>query len=252
MAQLSQRKGWVPQCTACPVRNLALFQPLSPDEIQAAQRYRSEFRLLRRGELVYAQGEPAREAYTLFSGWAFLCQDLPAGRRQVLSFVLPGDLLGFQAEIADGVRGHSARVLSDAALCVFPLEAIVSMFGEHPELGIRLIWMAAQDQALVHEHLASIGRRSAQERVAGLLLELFLRIRARQPEQGTDVPCPITQGLMADALGLTKIHVNRTLKKLRDAGLLLLTRRRLQVPDPERLAKAAGLSSAVLTQRPMI
>ena len=252
MVQLSQASGWVPQCAACPVRNLALFQPLSPGEIQAAQRYRSAFRLLRRGEMVYAQGDPAREAYTLFSGWAYLCQDLPAGRRQVLSFVLPGDLLGFQAEMTEGVRGHSARVLSDAALCVFPREALVNMFGEHPELGIRLIWMAAQDQALIHEHLASVGRRSALERVAGLLLELFLRIRARQPVEEGDVPCPITQSLMADALGLTKTHVNRTLKKLRDAELLFLTRRRLQVPDPERLAEAAGLSSAVLTQRPMI
>ncbi len=252
MAQLRQGRGQVPQCAACPVRSLALFQPLSLKEIQAAQRYRSEFRLVRRGETVYAQGESVQEAYTLFSGWAYLCQDLPGGRRQILSFMLPGDLLGFQAEMADGVRGHSARALSDAALCVFPREAFFSMFSAHPELGVRLVWMAAQDQALTHDHLASIGRRSALERVAGLLLELFLRIRVRQPAAANEVPCPVTQSLIADAVGLTKIHVNRTLKKLRDAELLCLTHRRLQVPDPERLAQAAGLSRTVLERRPMI
>ncbi len=252
MGQLEQDKLPVPQCVACPVRRLALFQPLSPNEIQAAQRYRSEFRRLRRGDVIYAQGEPAHKTYTLFGGWAYLYQELPAGRRQVLSFQLPGDLLGFQAELAGGVRGHSARVLSDAALCVFPREAMLAMFSEHPELGIRLIWMAAQDQALVHEHLASIGRRSALERVAGLLLELYLRIRERQPGEVKDVPFPVTQSLIADAVGLTKIHVNRTLRKLKEDGLLSLTHRRLEVPDPGRLAKAAGLSSAALPQRPMI
>ena len=152
------------------------------------------------------------------------------------------------------MRSHSAQTLTEASFCVFPREAIVRMFTEHPELGIRLVWLSAQDRAAAYEHLASVGRRSALERVACLLLELHNRVRARQPEQGMEVSVPLTQSLIADAVGLTKIHVNRTLKTLRDSGLVALRNRKLTIPDPERLAEEAHCTPAVTSGegRPMI
>lgn len=252
MGQPKKRDSRVPRCDACPIRRLALFQPLSMGEIEAVQKYRAEYRLLAPGEAIFRQGDPTLETYTLFSGWAFLYQNLPDGRRQILRFLLPGDFLGFQADMEEGVRGHSAQALTEASICVFPREALLKMFKRQSKLGVRLIWLTAQDQAIAHEHLASLGRRNALERVAYLLLEIFHRVRMRQPGDDNTVPFPLTQDVMADAVGLTNIHVNRTLRQLRESGLLVLKSRRLHIPDPGALAEQAGFNVELFGPRAMI
>lgn len=252
MGQLKQQNSRIPRCEDCPVRQLALFQPLSPGEVEAIQKFRSEYRVLAPGEAIFRQGEPTLETYTLFSGWAFLYQNLPDGRRQILRFLLPGDFLGFQADMEEGVRGHSAQALTEASVCVFPRGALLKMFRKQSKLGVRLIWLTAQDQAIAHEHLASLGRRNALERVAYLLLEVFQRVRMRNPGDDKTVPFPFTQDIMADAVGLTNIHVNRTLRQLRESGLIVLKSRRLHIPDPEALAEQAGVNVEVFARRAMI
>ena len=240
-------------CDDCPVRELALFQPLDSGEIAAAQAYRSTHRQLKPGAAIFWQGESFEEVYTLYDGWAYLYQHLPNGNRQILTFLLPGDFFGFQADMGDGKRIHSAQAITGVSLCVFPRADLIRMFREHVDLGIRLIWMSAQDEAIAYEHLASLGRRTAGERIAHLLLEIFHRVRARHPDRDAldTIDLPLTQGLIGDACGLTHIHVSRTLKSLQDKNLVRCTGRKLHIPDTDRLARFANYRHGLFIRRPI-
>ncbi|MCP4041171.1 MAG: Crp/Fnr family transcriptional regulator [Gammaproteobacteria bacterium] len=256
---MGKKKAWheasVPlQCEECPVRKLALFQPLNKTEVKAAHKFRSEVSMLEQGKVIFRQGEICNEAFTLYDGWACLYQDLADGRRQILKFLLPGDFFGFQTDFGTGVRAHSARTLTGASMCVFSGGGFLKLFKKKPALGIRLTWMTAQDQAVAHEHLASLGRRSAKERIAYLMMEIFHRVRERQGEQNKDnkVSIPLTQDHIADATGLTPIHVNRTLKSLRQAKLVELQGNELQVPDPDALADIAGFNWDIFSKPSVI
>jgi CRP/FNR family transcriptional regulator len=239
-------------CATCPIRGRALFQPLSQGEVELVAHFRSEDRVVHGATDLYRQGEPCSELYTLFDGWAFLYKLLEDGRRQILKFCLPGDFLGFQPDL-ETPRVHSAHAVTDVALCVFPRPNLLHMFGEHPKLGISLTWITAHDQALSYEHLTNVGRRSAKERLAYLLLELFYRAReVTEPDSEGGIFFPLTQEHLADALGLTPIHVNRTLRELRGEGVVELGGRRLKVPDPGALEEELGFNAHLLRPRRMI
>lgn len=242
------------RCEECSVRKLALFQPLNPEEVSIAETFRTGFRRLKPGSSIFRQGENIKEIYTLHEGWAYLYQNLVDGGRQILRFILPGDFFGFQADMGDGVRIHSAQALTAVSLCVFPSSNILKMLTEHVDLGIRLIWMTAHDEAVAYEQVVSLGRRTARERVAYLLLDLFhrLRLRHQDPYEIHAVDLPLTQELIADACGLTQIHVNRTLKALRNDNVLELKGGRLQVPDLEVLSCEAKQDYNIFSKRPML
>lgn len=242
------------KCLHCKVRKLALFQPLMETEIHAAQKYKSGNQLLPPGSVIYHQGHPNENVYTLFSGWVYLYKDLDEKRRQILDFALPGDLLGFHGDMEGGTHPHSAQSLTSVSLCVFPSTNLLRLFRKHPKLGIRLTWMTASDNALAHEHLASLGRRSARDRIAHLLLELFYRLRQRQPEPTEDnsIDFPVTQEMIGDAVGLTAIHVNRTLMELRRAGWIEIKSKTLTIPDPDALGELIGFNRHTITPRAMI
>lgn len=244
--------GQLAHCEVCSVRKLALFCPLTPNEIPSAKSYRRAFRELKGGTTVFRQGEPHQEVFTLYSGWAYLYQNLPDGGRQILRFLFPGDFFGFQAGLGDGMRLHSAKALTDVGLCVFSDEDLLRMLKEHIALGIRLTWMTAQREIVDHEHLVSLGRRNAQERIAYLLLQLFERIRSQSldREDIDTVDLPLTQELIADACGLTQVHVNRVLKTLQEKKVVIFKRKKLHVPDLDRLIQVANYThtSAIVDQ----
>ena len=238
-------------CRVCSVREETLCAPLADHEIDIVERFKSGNRVFRAGTDIYFQGEPSRELYTLLDGWVFLYQILEDGRRQILDFALPGAFLGFQPNL-DAPMAHSAQCLSDVATCVFPRNSLLDLFRAHPELALRMAWITARDWTLANEHLTNVGRRSARERVAHLLLELFYRVRLAHPSpHGDTIELPLTQEHIGDAIGLTAVHVNRTLRGLRESGLLTMTGRTLRVLDPDALAEVAGFDSETVLQRPL-
>jgi CRP-like cAMP-binding protein len=108
----------------------------------------------------------------------FLYSLLEDGRRQILHFALPGAVLGFHP--AQGAMAtYSVRALTDAVVCVISRKALEPLSKQGPEIGLRLAWMISRDRSLAFDHLTSIGRQSARERVAHLLLELFVRYRGQ-------------------------------------------------------------------------
>lgn len=231
------------------MRNEALCAPLSDGEIAVVEQFKSGNRTIPAGVDLYSQNEICSDLYTLLDGWVYLYQILEDGRRQILDFALPGAFLGFQPDL-DAPASHSAYCLTEIAICVFPRENLFDLFRAHPELALRMAWITARDGALAREHLINVGRRSARERVAHLLLELFYRVRRKIGDGHVNsIELPLTQEHIADALGLTAVHVNRTLRGLRQSKLLGFQGRTLTIREPALLAEVAGFDAEAVLDR---
>ena len=203
--------------------------------------HRSADRELSVGQDVFSPSRQNEELYYLAEGWIALYDLLADGRRQILQFALPGALLGFQSG-SETMATYGAQALTKATVWVIPVGVLDALMAEHPEIGMRVAWMIARDQSLTFDHLTSIGRRSARERIARLLLELFLRYRGQSPKCLTELmPLPLTQEHIADATGLTNVHVNRILGELRKQGIVRFHYRRLTILNLQKLQEAAGI-----------
>jgi CRP-like cAMP-binding protein len=234
------------------VRRLGLFRPIPEEQLATIQRYRTSQTHQPAGADLYREGERPVDAFTLFEGWVMRYKTLDDGRRIILSFALAGDFLCFQPDL-EAPANHSAQAITPVTLCVFPCANLMPMFRSHPELAIQMSWIVARDEAVAHEHLMSVGRRPARERLAHLLLELHYRLLARYPEYGDGpVPLPLTQEILADACGLTTIHVNRTLKALRQDRLLELSHGQLQLLNRQALVSLTRFQTDAFTPRPTL
>jgi len=241
-------KMMVNPCEACEVREFGICAALADDELNVVQSYKTGDRVLAAGVELYAQGEPMRELFNLLEGWVFQYKLLEDGRRQILKILLPGDFIGFQPNL-DAPMDHSAQVLTEARVCVFPRDHINALMREHPSLAIRLTQMMAREDQHVREQITSLGRRTARERVAYFLIDLFYRLRLRHGEAvGAKIPLPLTQEHVGDLLGLTSVHVNRTLRGLREDGLIDVKNRTLFVLNPDGLAEVAGFDETLFDQ----
>jgi CRP-like cAMP-binding protein len=184
-------------------------------------------------------GETASEIFVVVNGWALLYALLRDGRRQVLKFALAGDILGLGNVTA--VLPYTAQALTDLSVCVIARDRLMDACRIHPGLALTLLDAMSRDCGLAYEHLTSVGRCTARERLARLLLEIIRRARDGQPDlEASAIPLPLTQTQIGDALGLTAVHVNRMLGALRDEGIIALSRRTLCVLDETGLAAAAG------------
>jgi CRP-like cAMP-binding protein len=201
---------------------------------------RPSFRSLRVGETLYFQGDESRYSYLLLDGWAFRHQSLEDGRRQILDFALAGAVFGFPAA---GILSHGVEALTPCTFSVFTRDNLSDLLQRVPVLGLRFIEIMAGAEARAYEHLTSVGRRSARERVANLLMELLLRARRANPADGTArMTLPLMQPHIADALGLASETVCRTLAAMRRDGVVVLRAQKLDVLDIDRLAEEAGIN----------
>jgi CRP/FNR family transcriptional regulator len=199
-------------------------------------------RQVKAGQDLFRTDGPCDAIYSLVDGWMFRYRLLADGRRQIFDFVLPGAVLGFHPE-GGPMMTYSVQALTDAVAWILPRKAL----GMHPELGFGLASLVARDRDLAFDHLTSIGRQSARERVAHLILELFVRCRAQWPGHRIEaMHLPLTQEHIADATGLTGVHVNRVLSSLRKSNILTFSYRRLAILDPDRLVDLAGVEPELL------
>jgi CRP-like cAMP-binding protein len=225
-------------CHECPLRRLPAIKTHSPEEVDFIQRQKTAEVSYRAGAILVQEGQRDERLFTLLSGWAFRFKALPDGRRQILNFLLPGDLIGLQGRLFDEAP-HGVEALSAVTLCAFTRERTWEVFREYPALAYDLTWLCAHEERLIDEGLLSVGRRTALERVAVLIAHLWSR--ARQLELVADglLPFPLTQAHIADALGLSAVHTNRTLQILRRRGLLVLAGGVLSGVDEDALRRLA-------------
>jgi CRP/FNR family transcriptional regulator len=217
-----------------------LSNGLSPHDTLRVNAARPSFRTLAVGETLYFQGDESRYIYLLLDGWAFRHQTLEDGRRQILDFALSGAVFGFPAT---NILTHGVEALTPCTFSVFTRDNLFDLLQRVPVLGLRFIEIMAAAEARAYEHLTSVGRRSARERVANLLMEMLLRARRGDPADGTTrMTLPLMQPHVADALGLASETVCRTLAAMRRDGVLVLRAQKLEVLDIDRLAEEAGIN----------
>ena len=229
-------------CSACPLRELPLFNEHSNVELALIESLKKGQIAVRAEHSIIAEGQADAPLYTLFSGWAFRFKTLSDGRRQILNFLLPGDFIGVQQTMGDA-SAHGVDALSDVLLCVFQRDALWELHRATPALGFSVTWLTAHEESVVDDTLLSVGRRSAEERIATLLIVLFKRVAALLPDAGAarGVPFPLTQQHIADGLGLSLVHTNKTLRKLARRGLHRIEDGYLQLLDVKALARLADL-----------
>lgn len=215
-------------CSACAVRPFALFRVIPQARIGEVARVRSGVRLVRAGDAIRDR------VFTLYAGWAFSWAATADGRRQILDFHLPGDLV----EAAED--GAEVEALTDASFCILSRDRLCEFMGREPGLTLSYAEGLARDRARLRERLISLGRRDAVGRVAHLLLEMHGRILRRGGGDARGAPVPLKQAHIADALGLSVEHANRALAVLRKDGIATLAKGRLDILDRAALEAVAG------------
>lgn len=239
-------------CYECALRPCGMFKPITPEELATINDMKKQHMVLPAGSQIIRPGEDSPQLYTLYSGWAFRFKALPDGRRQILNFLLPGDLLGLQAAMFDAAL-HGIEALTEVQLCVLPRRDVWTLFGTMPGLAFDVTWLGSREESIVDENLASVGRRSAAERVAALIVMLYKRIKLLGLVDADDsFDFPPTQQHIADALGLSLVHTNKTLAKLRRMGMFSTSNGRLTLTNPRVLQRIGVYFDDEIAQRPLI
>ncbi|RYZ12686.1 MAG: Crp/Fnr family transcriptional regulator [Comamonadaceae bacterium] len=210
------------------------FVEVSQEQLDLIESFREDMRPVEAGASIVPEHRASRQLFTLYAGWAFRYKTLSDGRRQILTFLLPGDFIGLQDEFAEG-QTHGVDAATDCVVCVFPRERLWELFHREPALGYDVTWLAAREEKMVDDHLVTNGRRTAIERIAMLLMHLYRRAERIGLAVDGRVEFPFNQQHIADALGLSLVHTNKTLRRLQRLGLHELEAGRLRIVDPAAL-----------------
>jgi CRP/FNR family transcriptional regulator len=198
-------------------------------------------RVLPAGVHLYRQGDHCRSGFVVLSGWLAQSVLLEDGSCQILDFALPDTVFAF-APAGSTLMYHSAYCLSLARVCAIPLWKLDQIIESNPDLTMLLWRQVAASEVRAHDHLTNLGLRGARERIAHLLLELYIRLRRKFPTTPDEtVELPLSQGHIGQALGLTYVHVCRSLQILREQGVVSLANHKLQIIDPAALIAVAGV-----------
>lgn len=239
-------------CDQCPLLKREVFRNFSGEELAFVSSFKRGELSVDKGATVLCEGTRNPHLYTVLKGWGFRYKLLPDGRRQIVNYVMPGDLIGLQGTLM-GEMQHSIETLSPMTLCVFERSNLMSLYRQHPDLAYDVTWLASREECMLDENLLSIGRRSAIERLAYLVA--FLAGRARAVgllPQGKGGGLAITQSHVADTLGLSLVHTNKTVRKLTERKLLRWRDRGCEVLDLEGLMALARWDGPGEGLRPFI
>ncbi|RED43326.1 Crp/Fnr family transcriptional regulator, partial [Aestuariispira insulae] len=198
---------------------LATFFELKEKSTRLLEKLQRPCRSVEAGKSLSLQGASDHKAFILRKGWVYSYKLLKDGSRQIIDFQIPGDFLGLRSLLLR-TSDHSFEAVTRIEISEISKKDIRRCFEEDPHLAASLLWAASRDEAMVVEHLINIGRRSALVRTAHFLLELGVRLQLVGMADLSGYRCPLNQYLLADALGLSAIHLNRCLRKLREDNLL--------------------------------
>ncbi|WP_222926979.1 Crp/Fnr family transcriptional regulator [Sphingomonas gilva] len=221
------------------IRRIRCFTSLSTEEEQVLRQLAGERqRNIGPREDIIREGDPPHLVYLVLNGWACRYKTLEDGRRQILAFLLPGDLCDINNNVLQEMD-HSIGAITPVTVAQIGHERIADAVAAFPRLSRALWWHTLTSIAIQREWTVNIGQRSAFERIGHLLCELFARLEAVGLTRGTQCDFPLIQTEIAGATGLTPVHVNRTLQELRGEGLIVLGNRVLDIPDMPRLQAAS-------------
>ncbi|MDT8450933.1 MAG: Crp/Fnr family transcriptional regulator [Wenzhouxiangellaceae bacterium] len=213
------------------LRNLSLLKPA--DEVRL-EGLLSTIVVYEAGTTMQPEQSRYEATRILLEGWAFRFRTLDDGSRQIVNFLLPGDTVGlYGALFPTCVSG--VELISDVRVAELPCESLFDVFAASSRLGAALCWIAGQDERFLEQQIVRIGRLNAQLRIAHLLLELFHRAVMSGASPLDAATIPIGQTLIAEALGLSHVHVNRSLRALREKELIEVRPQRIRLLQPDVL-----------------
>jgi CRP-like cAMP-binding protein len=228
-------------------RKLSRFLPLAPDELASIAALEARSRVVAAQTDLVHERQAGHHAFILLDGWACAYKLVPDGGRQVIDFSIPGDFMGLRSVLLR-TSDHSFSALTDVVVAEVSPQQMLDGFQRQPRLAAAILWAASRDEAMVVEHLVGIGRRSALVRTAHLLVELGLRLQLVGLGSDTSYACPLNQYVLADAVGLTAIHVNRVLRQLRERRLVTFRDGRVEFHDLPGLRSLAEWHGGYLDQ----
>ena len=226
------------------IRKLERLGPLCAEARRLLEEVPLDVRRVGADRDLIRDGECPSHCLVLLDGLACRCKVLEDGRRQILSFHVPGDILDL-AGLVLGRVDHAVAAITPVEVAPVARATVLDWM-RHPDLGASLWRDTLVDAAVFREWVVNVGRRSAAQRVAHLMCELATRLHAAGSARGLTCDLPVTQADLADATGLSVVHVNRVVQELRGAGLIEPRGRALAVRDWEGLTRAGGFDSHYL------
>ncbi len=239
------------RCLSCPLRLKAAFRQKDAEEIDFIDGMKTSQRKIKAGADILIEGQQDPNLFTLLSGWAFRHKTLPDGRRQILNFLLPGDLLGLQASLLSASE-YGIEALTDVDLCVFSRHKTWTLFERKPQLAYEMAWLSAREESIVDENLTSVGQRTARERMGALILGLYRRAEHLELVNDKAFFFPLTRQHLADALGLSLVHTIKTWSSLKKTGMFTFDGRSLTLNNPRLTEHMSSYFEREWRPRPLL
>lgn len=230
------------------VRKLTSLTSLGQQETMAIEAATARPRAIRARTDLIREGDRPGPVFVMLSGWAFRYKVLPNGTRQVMAFLMPGDACDLHISMLDEMD-HSIQTATDSRVATIGRDQMEQLMTDHPAFARAMYSAQLNDEGTLRAWIVSMGRRSSLERVAHLMCELYVRAHSIGQTDGTHLLIPLSQVILADAMGMTTVHLNRVLKKLKALSVVELRRGSLLITDPLQLVQIAGFDENYLHRR---
>lgn len=230
------------------VHKLSRLAELTPANISALENATSRQRRFGARQDLIREGDEPGPMFVVLEGWACRYKVLPSGTRQIMAFLMPGDACDLHIKLL-AEMDHGIQAITAASVATITRNEMQTLMHDHPNVAQAMYSAQLVDEGVLRAWIVSIGRRSATERVAHLLCELYLRARNIGIAGEGEFALPLSQLVLADALGMTAVHVNRVLKELRLADAVTLNRGSATILDPMKLIHIAGFDENYLHRR---
>lgn len=230
------------------VEKLQCYAQLSSEDIALAERITANARKVAARQDLIREGDRPGPVFVMLEGWACRYKILPEGGRQIVAFLMPGDTCDMHVAVL-AQMDHSIQTLSTSRVAMISRAEMHELVTTRAKIAHALWSTQLVDESTMRAWIVSMGRRDSEARVAHLMCELYLRARNIGLIHGNTLEMPLSQVVLADALGMTPVHINRILRRLRLAKLMEFSRGKLTILDPQGLVKAAGFDETYLHSR---
>lgn len=227
------------QCRDCPLRTKPVFRQMTDGEVAFVAGLKSSHIEFGAHAHIVDAGQNGHRLYTLFSGWAFRYRMRDGQHRQIVDFLLPGDLIGLQSPLTGRIT-HSICSITPVSLCVLDGEPFKDIFDRQPDLAAALVGTLAAEEERADTRLMLLGRQRPTERLGYLLLDLRERLRARDMLTEPPHVLPLTYELLADATGVSRSQLAHSLAELREMDWAVVHDRSITYGDVALMAHACG------------
>jgi CRP-like cAMP-binding protein len=227
------------------VRKLSIFASFTPEEESALILACVRSRIIRSREDFAREDDPPRTVRFLLSGLGCRHKMLEDGRRQIVSFMLPGDACDLGVSLLE-TRDHSLMAISECDVASSSDASLQHVMGQYPKIRAAFQWQTLVEESIAREWIVNVGQREAVVGAAHLFCEIYFRLQALGMAEGLNYPFPVTQQELGDALGISAVHANRTVQELRQRNLIAFGDKRLTILDLDGLVEMGGFDPAYL------